>query len=189
MKKLVLALTAVAAFLGLSLRTFDLGIFAQIGLAMLIGLAAKNAILIVEFARDEMKKGRPLVEVAEQLNQEGFRPPKRAAAFSKSILNHLLWGDCEFAHSNLRVRANRVGISDDKRFLRIVVVEISPEHRLHHLCERSIWVPLPCDAPQLLSRIEVNIEARFPAPEPVADPFRYRIEQAGEWLREIAKPT
>jgi len=34
----------LGAFLGLYLRNFDLGIFAQIGLAMLIGLAAKNAI-------------------------------------------------------------------------------------------------------------------------------------------------
>jgi len=42
---------------------------------------------------DELRQeGRTLTEVAEQLNQEGFRPPKRAAAFSKSILNHLLWG-------------------------------------------------------------------------------------------------
>jgi DNA invertase Pin-like site-specific DNA recombinase len=38
------------------------------------------------------KEGRTLVEVAEQLNQEGFRPPKRAAVFTKSILTHLLWG-------------------------------------------------------------------------------------------------
>jgi hypothetical protein len=38
------------------------------------------------------QEGRTLAEVAEQLNQEGFRPPKRAAAFSKSILSHLLWG-------------------------------------------------------------------------------------------------
>src|SRR5207245_3584236 len=52
------------AFLGIYLRHFDLGIFAQIGLAMLIGLATTNAILIVGFARDEMKKGRPLVEAA-----------------------------------------------------------------------------------------------------------------------------
>jgi len=62
------------AFLGIYLRNFDLGIFAQIGLAMLIGLAAKNAILIVEFARDEMKKGRPLVEAALEGARLRLRP-------------------------------------------------------------------------------------------------------------------
>lgn len=42
---------------------------------------------------DELRKEkRTLAEMAEQLNQEGFRPPKRAAAFTKSILSHLLWG-------------------------------------------------------------------------------------------------
>ena len=64
----------LGAFLGLYLRNFDLGIFAQIGLAMLIGLAAKNAILIVEFARDEMKKGRPLVEAALEGARLRLRP-------------------------------------------------------------------------------------------------------------------
>ena len=62
------------AFLGLYLRKFDLGIFAQIGLAMLIGLSAKNAILIVEFARDEMKKGRPLVDAALEGARLRLRP-------------------------------------------------------------------------------------------------------------------
>ncbi|MGA2719733.1 MAG: multidrug efflux RND transporter permease subunit, partial [Candidatus Acidiferrales bacterium] len=62
------------AFAGLYLRRFDLDIYAQIGLVMLIGLAAKNAILIVEFARDEMAKGRDVVSAALEGAKLRLRP-------------------------------------------------------------------------------------------------------------------
>ena len=49
-------------------------VFAQIGLVMLIGLAAKNAILIVEFARMKFHEGQPLAEAALGAAQLRFRP-------------------------------------------------------------------------------------------------------------------
>ncbi len=52
---------AVAA---LWLYRFEMDVFAQIGLVMMIGLAAKNAILIVEFCKEEYERGKPLIEAA-----------------------------------------------------------------------------------------------------------------------------
>ena len=86
----VLLSTPVAvfgAFLILWLRRFVLGFFfpaymiqiesdvySQIGLVMLIGLSAKNAILIVEFAKDEFEKGKPLVDAALEGARLRLRP-------------------------------------------------------------------------------------------------------------------
>ena len=62
------------AFATLWLRGMQNNIYAQIGLVMLIGLAAKNAILIVEFAKAEYEKGKPLMDAALEGARLRLRP-------------------------------------------------------------------------------------------------------------------
>jgi HAE1 family hydrophobic/amphiphilic exporter-1 len=64
----------LGAFIGLLLRGYDLDVYSQIGLIVLIGLSAKNAILIVEFARDEMAKGRNLLDATLEGARLRLRP-------------------------------------------------------------------------------------------------------------------
>ena len=59
---------------GLFLPGYQNNVFAQIGLVMLIGLAAKNAILIVEFAKMKSEEGMSAVDAAMEAARERFRP-------------------------------------------------------------------------------------------------------------------
>jgi HAE1 family hydrophobic/amphiphilic exporter-1 len=68
-------IAVAGAFFALMLRGQELNVYAQIGLVMLIGLAAKNAILIVEFAKMEYEKGElTLVEATLKGAQLRLRP-------------------------------------------------------------------------------------------------------------------
>jgi multidrug efflux pump subunit AcrB len=65
---------ALGAFLGVWLRGMPSDVYFQIGLLVVVGLAAKNAILIVEFASQLRTQGRPLREAAVEAAHERFRP-------------------------------------------------------------------------------------------------------------------
>ncbi|MEB3312865.1 MAG: efflux RND transporter permease subunit [Cyanobacteriota bacterium] len=75
---IIILLTVPLAILGalifLSLRGLALNVYAQVGLVMLIGLASKNAILIVEFANQARAQGLGLVPAAINAAQQRFRP-------------------------------------------------------------------------------------------------------------------
>jgi HAE1 family hydrophobic/amphiphilic exporter-1 len=67
-------LVALGAFFGVWLMGYDNNVYVQVGLVMLIGLAAKNAILIVEFAKMKHEEGASLEDAALQSANLRFRP-------------------------------------------------------------------------------------------------------------------
>jgi multidrug efflux pump len=71
---LIVPMCLLFAIIGVWLSGGDNNIFTQIGFFVLIGLACKNAILIVEFARELERQGRPLVEAAIEAAHLRLRP-------------------------------------------------------------------------------------------------------------------
>jgi hydrophobic/amphiphilic exporter-1 (mainly G- bacteria), HAE1 family len=67
-------IAALGAFLGLISRHFDNNVYAQIGLVVLVGLTAKNAILIVEFAKDAVEAGASVFDAALEAARLRLRP-------------------------------------------------------------------------------------------------------------------
>ncbi len=71
---LIVPLGVFSALIGVSLRGMDNNILTQIGLVVLVGLAAKNAILIVEFARQEEAQGKSTIAAAIEAARLRLRP-------------------------------------------------------------------------------------------------------------------
>ena len=71
---LVVPMCLLCALTGVFLAGMDLNIFVQVGFVVLVGLASKNAILIVEFARDRQKEGVPLFTATVEAARVRLRP-------------------------------------------------------------------------------------------------------------------
>lgn len=71
---MVVPMALVGVLLALILRGFDNNLFTQVGLILMIGLACKNAILIVEFARQLQSEGMSVTEAAVEATRRRFRP-------------------------------------------------------------------------------------------------------------------
>jgi multidrug efflux pump len=71
---LVVPLCLSSALFGIGLAGMDVNIFVQVGFVVLVGLAAKNAILIVEFARDRQQDGASVLDAAVEAARVRLRP-------------------------------------------------------------------------------------------------------------------
>ena len=71
---LAVPMALVGVLLAIMVRSFDNNLYTQIGLVLMIALASKNAILVVEFTRDLEREGLPLAEAAIEATSRRFRP-------------------------------------------------------------------------------------------------------------------
>ena len=88
---LVMPIGILGALIGATLGGFENGVFFQVGLLTVIGLTGKNAILIVEFARDQVETGVPLFTAVVEAARQRFRPiVMTSIAFTLGVLPLLL---------------------------------------------------------------------------------------------------
>ena len=108
---LVVPMCLLSALAGIALRGMDVNIFVQVGFVVLVGLACKNAILIVEFAKQQRDQGKSRMEAIVTASMTRLRPilmtsacfvhmvpPYFAAGagaeMRRSLGTAVLWGAC-----------------------------------------------------------------------------------------------
>ncbi|MHC4553396.1 MAG: efflux RND transporter permease subunit [Planctomycetota bacterium] len=91
-------LALLGAIMSTWARSFDNNIYTQVGFVLLIGLCAKTAILIVEFAKQLREEGKPILEAATDAARLRFRPlPTGAGAISRQSLGTAVCGGMLFS--------------------------------------------------------------------------------------------
>jgi multidrug efflux pump len=71
---LVVPMCVLSSLVGIALARMDINIFVQVGFVVLVGLACKNAILVVEFARDRQQEGASAFDAAVEAARVRLRP-------------------------------------------------------------------------------------------------------------------
>ncbi|HSE59665.1 MAG TPA: multidrug efflux RND transporter permease subunit [Nitrospiraceae bacterium] len=163
------------AFFALWTVGLENNVFAQIGLVMLIGLAAKNAILIVEFAKIEYEKGRPLAEAALTGARLRLRPILMTAfAFIFGILPLVLSSGAG-AVARIIIGITVLGGMLAASLIAIFLIPVTfyVVERLSHRADRITPDPRPPDAPR-------SIDGTFlPASVTQSEPLPAHVRSEG----------
>ena len=150
---LTVPLALFGALSGLCLRHIQIDVYSQIGFVMLIGLSAKNAILIVEFARRRREEGLSIVDAAMEAARLRLRPILMTAfAFILGVVPLM------FAHGAGAARRQSIGTTVFSGMLAATVLTL-------------VFVPIFY---AMIERLREGREADKPVPAPV--PYRFEPE-------------
>ncbi|MFY0477948.1 efflux RND transporter permease subunit [Achromobacter marplatensis] len=161
---LIVPMSILAALTGVYLTGNDNNIFTQIGLMVLVGLSAKNAILIVEFARELEMSGRTPLEAAIEASRLRLRPILMTSiAFIMGVVPLVLSSGAgsEMRHAmGVAVFFGMLGVTLFGLFLTPVFYVL-----LRSLGGKPLHSAAPHEAPECAPHIDTNAP---PAPQPHA---------------------